>query len=190
MIPVRRGRSLLVGALGLLLGACAAATPPPAPPPAARPRRAAPPPAPAAPTAPPPPVAPAPAPLSPRQQLAAGHKDKARRLESSGDLRQALDEWKIALTIDPADQAAQDGRRQLEARMERSIGERLSQGREALREGRPPGGAPALPGRAGDRSRQPGGLLGAPERRQGDPLRAAHGQGRGDARDDLRALLR
>jgi tetratricopeptide (TPR) repeat protein len=80
-------------------------------------------------------VAPAPAPLSPRQQLAAGHKDKARRLESSGDLRQALDEWKIALTIDPADQAAQESRRQLEARMERLVGERLSQGREALEKG-------------------------------------------------------
>jgi len=76
-----------------------------------------------------------PAPLSPRQQLAAGHKDKARRLESSGDLRKALDEWKIALTIDPADQAAQESRRQLEARMERLVGERLTQGREALQKG-------------------------------------------------------
>jgi tetratricopeptide (TPR) repeat protein len=73
--------------------------------------------------------------LSPRQQLAAGHRDRARRLEQVGDLRQALDEWKIALTIDPHDQAAQDGRRQLEARMERLVGERLGHGRDALAKG-------------------------------------------------------
>jgi tetratricopeptide (TPR) repeat protein len=136
VIVVRPGRSLLLGGLGLLLGACAAATPPPAAPPAtATPPPAAPAPAPAAPTAPPPTVAPVPAPLSPRQQLAAGHKDKARRLERSADLRQALDEWKIALTIDPADQDAQAGQRQLQARMDRSITERMTQGREALEKG-------------------------------------------------------
>jgi tetratricopeptide (TPR) repeat protein len=61
--------------------------------------------------------------------------DRARQLERGGDLRQALDEWKIALTIDPADRAAQAGRRQLEARMERSVGERLGQGRDAIGKG-------------------------------------------------------
>jgi tetratricopeptide (TPR) repeat protein len=130
VIPGRRGRPLLVGTLALLLGACAAATPPPAAPPGAPPPSAAPPASPAPPVA-----APAPAPLSPRQQLAAGHRDRARGLERGGDLRQALDEWKIALTIDPADQAAREGRRQLEARLERSVGERLGQGREALGKG-------------------------------------------------------
>jgi tetratricopeptide (TPR) repeat protein len=80
-------------------------------------------------------TAPAPALPSPRQQLASGHRDRARQLERSGDLRQALDEWKIALTIDPADQAAQDGRRQLQARLERAIAERTTQGREALAKG-------------------------------------------------------
>jgi tetratricopeptide (TPR) repeat protein len=119
--------------LALLLGACAAATPPPAPPSAAPPAAT---PAAPAPSAPPPPTAaPAPAPPTPRQQLAAGHRDRAQRLEQVGDLRQALDQWKIALTIDPRDQAAQDGRRQLEARMERSIGERLAQGRDSLVKG-------------------------------------------------------
>ena len=134
MILGRRGRSFLVGTLALLLGACAAATPPPA---AQAPAAAPPPAAPPSPApAPAPPVAaPVPAPPSPRQQLAAGHKERARRLERSGDLRQALDEWKIALTIDPGDQAAQEGRRQLEARMERSVAERLGQGREALGKG-------------------------------------------------------
>ena len=133
MISIHRGRSLLVGTLGLMLGACAAGTPPPAAPTAPAPSAS---PAPAAPTAPPPPsAAPAPAVLSPRQQLAAGHVDRARRLERSGDLRQALDEWKIAQTIDPSDQTAQDGRRQLEARMEQSISERLGQGKDALAKG-------------------------------------------------------
>src|SRR5262249_11390975 len=123
------------GIVALLLGACAAATPPPAaPPPTAAPAPPSPAPAPAAP-APPVAAAPASAPPSPRQELAAGHRDKARRLEPSGDLRQALDEWKVALTIYPADQAARDGRRQLEARIERSSGERLGQAREALGKG-------------------------------------------------------
>ena len=54
---------------------------------------------------------------SPRQQLAVGHRDRAQRLERAGELRQALDEWKIALTIDPADAAAQARRRQIEARL-------------------------------------------------------------------------
>jgi tetratricopeptide (TPR) repeat protein len=131
---------LVLGALALLLGACAAATPPPAAPrpvpgPSAAPPAPAPPPT--APPSPAPPVVTAPAPVSPspRQQLATGHRDRALQLESSGDLRQALDEWKIALTIDPADQAAQDGRRQLQARLERTIGERMAQGREALAKG-------------------------------------------------------
>ena len=129
----RRGRSLLVGILAFLLGACAAATPPPAAPPTAAPSPAAPPSAPAVPA--PPVAAPVPAPPSPRQQLAAGHKERARRLERSGDLRPALDEWKIALTIEPGDQVAREERRQLEARMERAVAERLGQGREALGKG-------------------------------------------------------
>jgi tetratricopeptide (TPR) repeat protein len=138
---VTLGRPLVFWALALLLGACAAATPPPAaPPPVPGPSAAPsapPPPLPTAPPSPAPPVVTAPAPAlpSPRQQLASGHRDRARQLERSGDLRQALDEWKIALTIDPADQAAQDGRRQLQARLERAIAERTTQGREALAKG-------------------------------------------------------
>lgn len=136
------GRPLVLWALALLLGACAAATPPPAAPrpvpgPSAAPAAPPPPPLPTAPPSPAPPVVTAPAPAlpSPRQQLAGGHRDRARQLERSGDLRQALDEWKIALTIDPADQAAQDGRRQLQVRLERAIAERTTQGREALAKG-------------------------------------------------------
>jgi nucleoid-associated protein YgaU len=130
-----RPRPLLLGASALLLAACAAATPPPS----------APPPPTAAPAAPPVSAAPAPAPApvalpqvsasappSRRQQQAAVHRDRARELERAGQPRRALDEWKIALTIDPADAAAQEGRRQLEARIEQAIAERLTQGRQAL----------------------------------------------------------
>jgi nucleoid-associated protein YgaU len=127
-----RARGLLAGALGLVLGACAAA-PPPAPP--TGPPVAAPP-AGALPAGPPTAAAPSPpAPLSPRQALAATHRDRAQGLERAGQLRRALDEWKLALTIDPADSAAQEGRQRLEARIERALGERLGQGRDALAKG-------------------------------------------------------
>ena len=133
MISVRRGRSLVVGVLGLMLGACAAGTPAPSAP-GAPPSSATP--APGAPTGPtPPPSGPAPAVLTPRQKLAGGHVDRARQLERSGDLRQARDEWKIALTIDPQDQAARDGLRQVDTRLEQTISARLAQGRDALGKG-------------------------------------------------------
>ena len=134
MISVRRGRSLVVGVLGLMLGACAAGTPSPSAP-SAPPSSATP--APGAPTGPTPPAPPGPAPavLTPRQKLAGGHVDRARQLERSGDLRQARDEWKIALTIDPQDQAARDGLRQVDARLEQTISTRLAQGRDALGKG-------------------------------------------------------
>jgi tetratricopeptide (TPR) repeat protein len=135
VIPGRRSRPFLAAISALLLGACAAATPPPAAPPGGP--SAAPPPPPATPAPAPrgPVVTPAPTPPSPRQQLAAGHRERARQLERVGDLRQALDEWKIALTIDPTDAAAQEGRRQLEARIERATAAQLGQGREALGKG-------------------------------------------------------
>lgn len=126
-----RVRRVLAGALGLVLAACAAAPPSGAPPPAAAPSG---PPAPAS-AAPPAPSPPSPVPPSPRQLLAAARRDRAEALERAGHLRRALDEWKIALTIDPGDALAQEGRRRLEARLERAIAERFGQGREALAKG-------------------------------------------------------
>jgi tetratricopeptide (TPR) repeat protein len=67
--------------------------------------------------------------------LAAAHRAKAAVLEREGNLRRALNEWKIALTIDPGDAEARAGRRALEARMEGTVTERLRQGREALGRG-------------------------------------------------------
>ncbi len=66
-----------------------------------------------------------------------GHRQKAVELERSGDLRRALDEWKIALTLDPRDAAAREGRGRLQARLEGAVANRLRQGQEALRKGAP-----------------------------------------------------
>jgi tetratricopeptide (TPR) repeat protein len=120
--PLRR---LLAGLLGLGLGACATA-PPPAPAPAA-----APPPVVAAP-APPPPAG---LPPSALDTLVAGHRDHAAAAEQAGRFRQALDEWKIALTLAPQDGTALEGRRRVEARIEQGVGEQIRLGRAALQKG-------------------------------------------------------
>ncbi|MBI4011623.1 MAG: LysM peptidoglycan-binding domain-containing protein [Candidatus Rokubacteria bacterium] len=67
--------------------------------------------------------------------LAATHRQKAEGLERQGFLRRALDEWKIALTIDPADAEARTRQAALEARVETAVADRLRQGREALGRG-------------------------------------------------------
>jgi tetratricopeptide (TPR) repeat protein len=117
-----RGRQL--GRLGLLslaaaVSACAAASPTP--------------PSPAAPAPPAsPPAAPA---RSPAAALAADHRHRADQLEHAGDLRRALDEWKIALTIDPGDAVARARRKALEGQIEETVATRVRQGREALARG-------------------------------------------------------
>jgi tetratricopeptide (TPR) repeat protein len=74
-------------------------------------------------------------PPSPVDQHAAGPREKAEGHERAGRLRQALEEWNIALTIKPDDAAARDGRQKLEAQIERAVAERTRRGREALRRG-------------------------------------------------------
>jgi tetratricopeptide (TPR) repeat protein len=71
-------------------------------------------------------------PPTPREALAAPHREKAEALQKEGALRAALAEWTIALTIDPADTAVVAMRRRLEARIEREVAERVQQGRAAL----------------------------------------------------------
>jgi hypothetical protein len=44
------------------------------------------------------------------ESLVAPHRTKATQLESQGDLRVALNEWKIALTIDPKDSISTQGK--------------------------------------------------------------------------------
>jgi tetratricopeptide (TPR) repeat protein len=67
--------------------------------------------------------------------LVAERRDRAERLEREGDLRRALDEWKIVLTIAPGDGVARERRKALEARIERGAAERVRLGREALARG-------------------------------------------------------
>jgi tetratricopeptide (TPR) repeat protein len=76
-----------------------------------------------------PPVAPPP---DPRDPLAAAHRDRAAILEREGDLRRALEELKIALTIKPDDAATRSARQALEGKIEGTVAERVQAGRAAL----------------------------------------------------------
>jgi nucleoid-associated protein YgaU len=112
--------------LALTLSACATvAEKAPAPPPPA--------PAPIAAPAPPPP--PPPPPPDPRAPLIAHHREQAEALERDGQLRPALDEWKVVLTIDPADAAARKSLTALEGRIERAVTEKIEAAKAALARG-------------------------------------------------------
>jgi tetratricopeptide (TPR) repeat protein len=115
-------RAVLTLALAVALGACATAPPPK---PVEPPRAVEPAPA-AVPEAPPSPS---------RQTLAGAHRERARQLETEGQLRRARDEWKIALTIAPDDAEARAGLRALEARIEGEVTARIQEGRAALSRG-------------------------------------------------------
>jgi tetratricopeptide (TPR) repeat protein len=67
--------------------------------------------------------------------LSARHRERARDLAQRGELRQALEEWRIALTIDPADVEARAGATALEGRIEELVAERVNLGRAALARG-------------------------------------------------------
>jgi tetratricopeptide (TPR) repeat protein len=122
---VTRGRTAapaLCLAVGLVMGACAGV--------------AAPPPRPAEVTLAPAIPAPAPPPApDPREPLVARHREQAQALERDGDLRRALLEWKIALTIMPDDAAARAALVAIEGRIERAVAERIEAGRAALARG-------------------------------------------------------
>jgi len=118
---VRRPLSLI--GVALVLTACATTAPPDQAMTAT---------APVAPT--PPPAVPPPAP-SAQQRLVGEHRERAQQLEQEGALRKALEQWKIALTIDPTDAAALAGRAKLEARIEGLVAERIAAGRAALARG-------------------------------------------------------
>jgi tetratricopeptide (TPR) repeat protein len=112
-----------VAALALLVGGCATATTTsetPGAPAVAKTTPGAP-----APSAPPP----------AREQLAARHRADAERLEREGDLRRALDQWKIALLINQDDALARQGQAKLEARIEHGVAQRMNEGRAALQRG-------------------------------------------------------
>ena len=119
MTGARAAGVLAGGALVGVLAACSTAPPTPAP--GAPPRVEAP--------------SPATAPPSARARLAAPHKEAGQRFQMTGDLRRALDEYKIAVTIDPDDRTAQEARRNLEMQIERGVAQRLQEGRAALARG-------------------------------------------------------
>jgi tetratricopeptide (TPR) repeat protein len=80
----------------------------------------------------PPRPAPAPDPLA---ALVARHRQRAMALEADGQLRRALEEWKVLLTIDPKDAAAQKSMKALEGRIEEKVTERIEAGKAALARG-------------------------------------------------------
>jgi tetratricopeptide (TPR) repeat protein len=107
-------RALVVLASSLALGACASM---------------------GAGLAPGPGAAPEPAAASARTRLAVQHNERAETLEQLGQLRQALDERTIALTIDPGDARARAAVGRLEGMIERGVAQRIEEGRLALSRG-------------------------------------------------------
>ncbi len=69
------------------------------------------------------------------QELVAFHRGKAEALERVGDLRAALEQWQIVLTISPEDAAGRAARRRLETRIEQALADRVRRGRDALARG-------------------------------------------------------
>jgi tetratricopeptide (TPR) repeat protein len=67
--------------------------------------------------------------------LAAPHNEASERFEKAGELRRALDERKIALTINPSDAKAQEAKKRLEAQIARGVTQRIDEGRAALARG-------------------------------------------------------
>jgi tetratricopeptide (TPR) repeat protein len=117
-------RAAVVAVLGLGVGACATPAPIAPPPPISSvpPRVEAPPP-------------PTPSLPSERERLAALHIEASDRFEKAGELRRALDESKIALTINPGDAKAQEARKRLEGLIARGVTQRIDEGRAALARG-------------------------------------------------------
>ena len=79
---------------------------------------------------------PCPVPTSPAStlgELAAPHRERSQSLESRGWLRQALDESRIAVTIDPDDPEAQGRLKTLTARIETEVAARVQQGQAVAR---------------------------------------------------------
>lgn len=70
-----------------------------------------------------------------RDPLAARHRQQAEILERDGQLRRAAEEWKIVLTIAPADSRARESLRALQARIDEQVAARLDEGRKALARG-------------------------------------------------------
>ena len=69
------------------------------------------------------------------EPLVAPHRERARALEAQGQLRGALNEWKVVLTIDPKDSISLQAKSKLEERIKQEVAAGLSRGGEALKRG-------------------------------------------------------
>src|SRR3954467_7935577 len=67
------------------------------------------------------------------QSLIAARRQSATALEANGQLRESLNEWKVALTIDATDSASLEAKARLEARITRTLTDTLARGRDALK---------------------------------------------------------
>lgn len=67
------------------------------------------------------------------ERLVAPHREKAAMLATQGKLREALESYKIALTIDPQDQVSLAESKKLDERIKQAVSDRLARGQEALK---------------------------------------------------------
>jgi tetratricopeptide (TPR) repeat protein len=67
--------------------------------------------------------------------LIAARRQNATALEAQGQLREALNEWKVVLTIDPADSVALEGKSRVDDQIARNLNDALGRAREALKRG-------------------------------------------------------
>jgi len=67
------------------------------------------------------------------EALVAPQRARAEALTAQGNLRGALDAWKVALTIDPQDPVALEQSKLLDERIKQSVAERLARGLDALK---------------------------------------------------------
>ena len=67
--------------------------------------------------------------------LMVARRQNATALEAQGQLREALNEWKVVLTIDPTDSVALEGKSRVESQIARNLNETLGRARDALKRG-------------------------------------------------------
>lgn len=70
---------------------------------------------------------------SAHERLVAPHRAKAAALAAEGKLREAQENYRIALTIDPQDQVSLAESRKLDERIKQAVTERLARGHDALK---------------------------------------------------------
>jgi tetratricopeptide (TPR) repeat protein len=69
------------------------------------------------------------------ENLVAPNRAKARELAAQGNLYEAIETWKVALTIDPADTISLQESKQLDEHIKAAVADRLARGRDAVKRG-------------------------------------------------------